>query len=57
MTLRIEPLSSTIVAPLNSKPVTQKISVETGGGEFKLRFKTGYSVNGARVDEAGEFAS
>jgi hypothetical protein len=57
MTLKIEPLSSTSVAALNSSPVTQKISIAGGGGEFKLRFKTAYSVNGARVDESGEFQS
>ena len=57
MTLSIEPLSSTTIAPLNTSPVTQKISVVTGNASFKMRFKLSYSVNGARVDEGGEFSS
>lgn len=57
MVLKIEPLSSLTVAPLNTAPVTQKLTVDTNtpnGTGFKMRFKTAYTVNGAKVEETGE---
>lgn len=58
MQLTMDTLSGNIVAPLNTSPVTQllKIGNPTGDQKFKIRVKIGYSVNGARVDELGEYA-
>lgn len=57
MKLSIEPLSGTTVGKLNSGAVTQEIGVEGGDGVLRMRFRVGYGVNGARVDESGEFTS
>lgn len=56
MTLEMNPLSSSTLEPLNQSQATQSMMVTNTSIEPpKIRFKLHYSVNGAVVDEAGEY--
>ncbi|KAI9354326.1 VHS domain-containing protein [Zopfochytrium polystomum] len=57
MTLNMLPLSGTVVPALNVGQVFQSISVVSSNpaAELRLRFKVMYKVNGAQVEEVGEF--
>ncbi|KAJ3120124.1 hypothetical protein HK098_004868 [Nowakowskiella sp. JEL0407] len=56
MTLKMEPLSSTVIAPLNTAQTTQTMFVNNPTKDpVRLKFRVSYSVNGAVVEEQGEF--
>lgn len=56
MTMNIQPPSSKSIAALNVAPVTQSITIENSQKEnLRFRFKLKYTLNGAEVNELGEF--
>ncbi|KAJ3219871.1 hypothetical protein HK099_004551 [Clydaea vesicula] len=57
MTLKLDPLSNTVLAPLNTSPATQSAQISNPKLEpIRMRFKVHYEVNGASVDETGDFS-
>ncbi|KAJ3043112.1 hypothetical protein HDV00_005726 [Rhizophlyctis rosea] len=57
MTLRMDGLSGTTVAPLNQTQVKQSMQIGNPAKEsLRVRFKVKYAVNGAEVNEQGEYA-
>ncbi|KAJ3276389.1 hypothetical protein HDV01_005012 [Terramyces sp. JEL0728] len=57
MTVEMEPISSAVLAPLNQSPTTQVFNVANPAKEpLRMRFKIQYGVNGAVVNENGEYA-
>ncbi|KAI8811026.1 VHS domain-containing protein [Cladochytrium replicatum] len=58
MKLRLDPLSSTNIAPLNTAQTTQTLRISNViNNEIRLRFKVSYAINGAVVEETGEHPS
>ncbi|KAI8799942.1 Coatomer/clathrin adaptor appendage, Ig-like subdomain-containing protein [Cladochytrium replicatum] len=58
MKLRLDPLSSTNVAPLNTAQTMQMLHItNVNNNDIRLRFKVCYAVNGALVEETGEYPS
>ncbi|KAJ3218968.1 hypothetical protein HDU67_003332 [Dinochytrium kinnereticum] len=56
MQLKLNPLSATVVAPLNQAQVKQSFVVTNATkSTMKLKFKVIYQVNGAEVEESGDF--
>ncbi|TPX53852.1 hypothetical protein PhCBS80983_g06134 [Powellomyces hirtus] len=56
MTLHMETASGTVVPPLNQSQVTQGMHIVNPAKEpLRLRFKVQYAVNGALVNETGEY--
>ncbi len=56
MTLKVGPLSSTVVPELNTSQVKQSINVgNPSKDKLRLRFKVSYTVNGAEVEESGVY--
>lgn len=55
MTLNIGVCESSILQPLNVKPIVVDFNV-FGGGVLKARVKVRYCVNGAWVEDAGEYS-
>ncbi|KAJ1567737.1 hypothetical protein HK405_004955 [Cladochytrium tenue] len=57
MNLSMLPLTGTFVPALNQGQVFQSIHVTSASSatELRLKFKVGYKVNGAQVEEAGDF--
>ncbi|KAJ3262559.1 hypothetical protein HK103_000088 [Boothiomyces macroporosus] len=57
MTVEMEPISSAVLAPLNQSPAAQVINIANPSKEpLRMRFKVQYAVNGAIVNENGEYA-
>ncbi|KAJ3208641.1 hypothetical protein HDU82_002175 [Entophlyctis luteolus] len=55
MQLNLQPISGTVLAPLNQAQIVQKMSIVNMSNEpLKVRFKVSYDVNGALVEESGE---
>jgi hypothetical protein len=54
--LRMEGLTSTVLAPLNTAPASQLFTISAPTKECKFRFKVVYSLNEADVEEMGEWA-
>ncbi|KAI8922909.1 VHS domain-containing protein [Entophlyctis helioformis] len=58
MTLAMDKASGSLLAPLNQAQITQNFSIENPSGEqIRLRYRVQYSLNGAIVNETGEFAA
>ncbi|KAI8820394.1 VHS domain-containing protein [Fimicolochytrium jonesii] len=56
MTLHMETASGTLVPPLNQAQVTQGMHIVNPGKEpLRVRYKVQYAVNGAVVNEGGEY--
>ncbi|KAJ3160697.1 hypothetical protein HDU86_000456 [Geranomyces michiganensis] len=56
MTLHMETASGTVVPPLNTSQVTQGMHIMNPSKEpLRIRFKVTYAVNGALVNETGEY--
>ncbi|KAI9093053.1 VHS domain-containing protein [Phlyctochytrium arcticum] len=64
MTLNMEPASGTVIAPLNQSQVLQGMQIlnpqkpnpfDDTQEQLRLRFKVQYAVNGAVVNEQGEY--
>ncbi|KAJ3102622.1 hypothetical protein HDU97_000406 [Phlyctochytrium planicorne] len=56
MQLKLNPLSGTTVAPLNQAQVKQSFGVSHATSKtIKLKFKLSYLVNGAEVEESGDY--
>ncbi|TPX71443.1 hypothetical protein SpCBS45565_g00998 [Spizellomyces sp. 'palustris'] len=57
MTLNMEPASGTVLPPLNQGQVTQGMQIVNPNKEpLRMRFKLQYAVNGAVVNEQGDYA-
>ncbi|KAJ8329891.1 ARF-binding protein [Batrachochytrium dendrobatidis] len=57
MTLTMDKPTGTTLAPLNQAQITQPFSISNPTMEsVRLRFKIQYSINGATVNEMGEYA-
>lgn len=58
MTIKMEPLSATVLQPFNQAPANQKFTISNPAKEnLRLRFKVQYGMNGAQVSEQGEFSA
>ena len=57
MALKMDPLNSDTVPPLNLSQVTQMMNIRSSGDgdKLRLRFKIQYTVNGAEVVENGDY--
>jgi hypothetical protein len=57
MSVVFDPISSTILAPYNQAPASQKLTINNPAHEpLRLRFRVSYSMNGAPVTEQDEFS-
>ncbi|KAJ3285252.1 hypothetical protein HK104_009580 [Borealophlyctis nickersoniae] len=57
MALKMDQLSGTTVAPLNQAQVTQALTISNPTKEIlRLRFRVQYAVNGAQVNEQGDYS-
>jgi ADP-ribosylation factor-binding protein GGA len=58
MSIKMEPISGTTLSPYNQEQLTQTLKIENPNNEaLRLRYKLQYNINGAIVNEAGEFSS
>lgn len=56
MTLQMEPLSGTVIPPFNTHQIIQNMQIANPTkDQLRIRFKLTYSVNGAIVNEQGEY--
>ncbi|KXS21315.1 VHS-domain-containing protein [Gonapodya prolifera JEL478] len=57
MTLKLDPLSSLSIPPMNKSPVTQGLTVVNPTKDpERLRFRISYSINNVPITETAEFA-
>lgn len=58
MTVQLESLSNTLLAPFNQTPASQKFMIDNPQGDsLRMRFIVQYEINGAHVSEEGTYAS
>jgi hypothetical protein len=56
MTLKMGPISGNVLSAYNQDQLTQTMIVEIPSQEpFKFRYKVSYNINGAIVNEMGEY--
>ncbi|KAI8853552.1 hypothetical protein BC829DRAFT_382317 [Chytridium lagenaria] len=56
MQLKLNPLSGTVIQPLNQAQVKQSLIIANATkATVKMKFKVAYQVNGAEVEESGDY--